>query len=255
MKILISNDDGINARGIEALRKAMEELGQVVVVAPDRPKSASGHGITTHKPLRVEEISYEGSSTKGYSVNGTPSDCVKLALQGLLTELPQIVVSGINFGPNLGTDVLYSGTVSAALEAVINGVSAVAISLASHDEEDYSLAAKAAKMVVTEVLKRGIPDETLLNVNVPPILESELKGIAITKLGKRIYENTFEKRFDPRGKVYYWMGGDIVDLPGDSDTDINAVKSKKISITPIVFDVTNYKIMDSLSKWNLNLEG
>ncbi len=254
VKILLSNDDGITAKGLEALRLAMEELGEVVVVAPDRPRSASGHAITVHKPLRVEEVKYPNRSTRGYSVNGTPSDCVKLALQGLLIdEQPDIVVSGINFGANLGTDVLYSGTVSAALEGVINGVPAVAVSLAGYEKEEYTIAAKVAAKVVQAVAEKGIEPETLLNVNVPPVPEAEIKGFAITKLGKRIYENTFEKRTDPRGKIYYWMGGEVVDLEGDDDTDINAIKRGEVSVTPIVFDVTNYRLMSQLEKWQLKL--
>ncbi|KNZ70237.1 stationary-phase survival protein SurE [Thermincola ferriacetica] len=255
MKILLSNDDGINAAGIQALREAMETVGEVVIVAPDRPKSASGHGITVHKPLRVDEIRYSNSSTKGYAVNGTPSDCVKLALEGLLTKRPDIVVSGINFGPNLGTDVLYSGTVSAALEGVIHGIPSIAVSLASYEKEDYTLAARAAIQVVKAVVEKGLPDETLLNINVPAVPEKEIKGITVTKLGKRIYKNTFEKRKDPRGRDYYWMAGEAVDLAGDPDTDINAVKRNEISVTPIVFDITNYQLIKKLQEWNLSLEG
>jgi len=251
MRILISNDDGIQAEGITALRLAMEELGEVTVVAPDRPKSATGHGITVHKPLRVDEVSFPGSTTKGFAVNGTPSDCVKIALQALMPEQPDIVISGINFGPNLGTDVLYSGTVSAALEGVINDVPAVAISLASFESEDYSRAAEFAKKIVRAVVLEGLPAETLLNVNVPLVKDHDIKGVAITKLGKRRYQNIFEKRLDPRGKVYYWMGGEVLDLDVEPDTDIAAVKRNEISVTPIFFDVTNYPLIDHLKKWGL----
>lgn len=250
MKILISNDDGIQADGLNALRLAMEEIGQVTVVAPDRPKSATGHGITVHKPLRVDEVKFPDSSTKGFAVNGTPSDCVKIALQALMPELPDIVISGINFGPNLGTDVLYSGTVSAALEGVINDVPSVAISLASYEKEYYNLAADFAKTIIQTVVREGLPVETLLNVNVPLLDEKKANGVTITKLGKRRYQNIFEKRLDPRGKVYYWMGGEVMDIDVESDTDIAAIKRNEISVTPIFFDVTNYQLIDSLRKWN-----
>lgn len=251
MRILISNDDGIQAEGIKALRVAMEELGEVTVVAPDRPKSATGHSITVHKPLRVDEIKFRGSSAKGYAVNGTPSDCVKIALEALMPTPPDIVISGINFGPNLGTDVLYSGTVSAALEGVINDVPGIAISLASHEKEDYRLAADFAKIIVRAVVREGLPAETLLNVNVPPVDGENIKGVAITKLGKRRYQNIFEKRLDPRGKVYYWMGGEVRDLDVEPDTDIAAIKRNEISVTPILFDVTHYPLIDFLKKWDL----
>lgn len=251
MRILISNDDGIQAAGLEALRLAMEELGEVTVVAPDRPKSATGHGITVHKPLRVDEIKFPDSASKGFAVNGTPSDCVKIALQALMPVPPDIVISGINFGPNLGTDVLYSGTVSAALEGVINDVPSVAISLASFEQEDYSQAAGFAKTIVRSVVREGLPAETLLNVNVPLMMGNKINCVAITKLGKRRYQNIFEKRLDPRGKVYYWMGGEVMDLDVEPDTDIAAVKRNEISVTPLLFDVTHYPLIDFLKKWEL----
>ncbi len=251
MRILISNDDGIQADGITALRLAMEQLGEVTIVAPDRPKSATGHGITVHKPLRVDEVSFPGSATKGFAVNGTPSDCVKIALQALLPEQPDIVISGINFGPNLGTDVLYSGTVSAALEGVINDVPSIAISLASYETEDYSQAAEFAKIIVRAVVREGLPAETLLNVNVPLAIGDSITGATITKLGKRRYQNIFEKRLDPRGKVYYWMGGEVLDLNVEPDTDIAAIKRNEISVTPIFFNVTHYPLIDFLKKWDL----
>lgn len=251
MKILISNDDGIQADGLKALRLAMEELGEVTVVAPDRPKSATGHGITVHKPLRVDEVNFPDSTTKGFAVNGTPSDCVKIALQALMPEPPDIVISGINFGPNLGTDVLYSGTVSAALEGVINDVPSVAISLASFEKEDYSVAADFAKTIVRAVVREGLPAETLLNVNVPLLKGHKINGVATTRLGKRRYQNIFEKRLDPRGRVYYWMGGEVLDLEVEQDTDIAAIKRNEISVTPILFDVTHYQLIDFLKKWDL----
>ncbi|WP_418790002.1 5'/3'-nucleotidase SurE [Phosphitispora sp. TUW77] len=253
MLILISNDDGIQAPGINALRSALEHLGDVCVVAPDRPRSASGLGITIHKPLRVEEFEFSASNAKGYAVNGTPSDCVKLAIQALLPSKPDIVVSGINLGPNLGTDVLYSGTVSAALEGVINGVPSIAVSLASWESVDFDYAAKFAQKLVKVVLDKGLPDETLLNVNVP-VLNDEKKPnrVAVTRLGKRRYENTFEKRRDPRGKDYYWMGGEVMDIMAEPGTDIASVKNGEISVTPLFFDVTDNNFMNMVREWNLD---
>ncbi|HWI54088.1 MAG TPA: 5'/3'-nucleotidase SurE [Desulfobacteria bacterium] len=253
MRILISNDDGINAPGINALRIALEDLGEVYVVAPDRPRSATGLGITIHKPLRAEEVTFEGGKSKGFAVNGTPSDCVKLAIQALLPKLPDIVVSGINLGANLGTDVLYSGTVSAALEGVINGVPSVAVSLATWECPEFGYAAEFTRKLVKVVLEKGLPEETVLNVNFPLTgCEEKPKKVSITSLGKRRYENSFEKRLDPRGKSYYWMGGEVLDVNAAPGTDIAAVKSGEISITPLLFDVTNAGFMNKVDTWGLN---
>lgn len=253
MLILISNDDGISAPGINALRQALEQLGEVVVVAPDRPRSAAGLSITIHKPLRVEEITFPDSKSKGFAVNGTPSDCVKLAIQALLPVKPDLVVSGINLGSNLGTDVLYSGTVSAALEAVINDVPAMAVSLASWESRDFSQAAAFSGRLVTKVMEKGLPNETLLNVNIPVVAAGDKPpGVCVTRLGKRRYQNSFEKRLDPRGKVYYWMGGEILDLEAEPDTDIACVKNGDISVTPLLFDVTNLEFIEYVKQWNLN---
>lgn len=251
MRVLISNDDGIHAPGIKALRLALETLGEVYVVAPDRPRSATGLGITIHKPLRAEEFVFPESSAIGYAVNGTPSDCVKLAIQALLPHKPDIVVSGINLGPNLGTDVLYSGTVSAALEGVINDVPSIAVSLASWDCVEFGYAAEFARKLVSMVVEKGLPDETLLNVNVPVFKCGETPSkVKITRLGKRRYENTFEKRYDPRGKEYYWMGGDVLDLHADPGTDIDSIKTGEISITPLLYDVTDLRFMNLLESWD-----
>lgn len=253
MLILISNDDGIHAPGINSLRASLEPLGDVFVVAPDRPRSATGLGITIHKPLRVEDVTFADSEARGYAVNGTPSDCVKIAIQALLPVKPDIVVSGINLGPNLGTDVLYSGTVSAALEGVINDVPAIAVSLASWDAPDFGYAADFTARLVRVVLDKGLPDETLLNVNIPAFDRSKNPPrINVTRLGKRRYENIFEKRLDPRGKTYYWMGGEVLDVQADPGTDIDSVKKGDISITPLLFDVTDHQFINLIKGWNLN---
>lgn len=253
MLILISNDDGINAPGINALRQAMEQLGEVVVVAPDRQRSATGLGITIHKPLRVEEVVFPDSKAKGFAVNGTPSDCVKLAIQALMPIKPDLVVSGINLGSNLGTDVLYSGTVSAALEGVINDVPAIAISLAAWEDNDFSQAADFSGRLVKLVMEKGLPAETLLNVNIPVKADGDkAAGVCVTRLGKRRYKNSFEKRLDPRGKSYYWMGGDVLDLVAEPGTDIDCVKRGDISISPLLFDVTDLDFINYVKEWNLD---
>ncbi|PKM82710.1 MAG: 5'/3'-nucleotidase SurE [Firmicutes bacterium HGW-Firmicutes-14] len=253
MLILVSNDDGIHAPGINALRTALEKYGDVYVVAPDRPRSATGLGITIHKPLRADEINFPGSSAKGFAINGTPSDCVKLGIQALLPNKPDIVVSGINLGPNLGTDVLYSGTVSAALEGVINDVPSIAVSLASWECTDFGYAADFAAGLVKIVTGKGLPEETLLNVNIPVTkCGSKPPKVNVTRLGKRRYENTFEKRLDPRGKSYWWMGGEVMDIQAEPDTDIASVKRGEVSVTPLLFDVTDHKFMDLIKEWDLN---
>lgn len=244
MRILISNDDGINSEGIAELRKVLEQFAEVYVVAPDRERSACGHKITMHRPLRVKEIVYSKNS-RGWSVDGTPADCVKLGLEALVPEPPDLVISGINFGPNLGTDVLYSGTVSAATEGVINGIPSIAISLASYEYRDFSHASSLVKNLILAAGK-DIPQGTLLNINLPP---RPPLGIRVTRLGVRRYINVFDKRTDPRGRVYYWMAGEPFDVDRDDpDTDVGAVMDGYTSVTPIHLDLTDYKIMDAVKK-------
>jgi 5'-nucleotidase len=252
MRILLTNDDGIHAPGIHALLPVLSELGEVSIVAPDRERSATGHGITVHYPLRVQHYCIPDSQVCAWMVDGTPADCVKIAVQALLPIKPDLVVSGINAGSNLGTDVLYSGTVSAAVEGVILGIPAIAVSLSQHENPDFTYAAQAAKRIIMKMLDQELPPNTLLNINVPPGQEHDIRGAAITKLGHRHYENTFEKRHDPRGRVYYWLGGDVLDVENDSDSDIVAVQNGYVSVSPIHFDLTNYRIMHMLEKWDLD---
>lgn len=245
MRILISNDDGISAQGINQLRISLQDRNQVFVAAPDRERSATGHKITMHRPLRVREFSYPDSSAVGWEVDGTPADCVKLGLEALLPEPPDLVISGINQGPNLGTDVLYSGTVSAAIEGTINEIPSIAISLASYEYRDFTFAAGLAGELVFR-LGRELPQKTLLNINVPP---GEPRGIKVTRLGHRRYVNIFDKRIDPRGRVYYWMAGEPFDLDEDDpDTDVWAVKQGYTSITPIHFDLTDHHTIEEMRK-------
>lgn len=252
MRILLTNDDGIYAAGIHALLPVLCELGEVSIVAPDRERSATGHGITVHHPLRVQHYNIPDDCSSAWMVDGTPADCVKLAIEALLPVKPDLVVSGINLGSNLGTDVLYSGTVSAAVEGIILGVPAIAVSLTEINNADFSCAARITKGVIIEMLKNGLPPNTLLNVNVPPGQTKDLKGIAVTKLGNRRYENTFDRREDPRGRVYYWLAGKPAEIFNDPDSDIAAVENGYVSVSPVHFDLTNYRIMNQLEKWSMN---
>lgn len=246
--ILVTNDDGIHSEGLFALKEAMEKLGRVVVVAPDREKSAVSHALTMHRPLKVEKLK-EGI----YTVNGTPTDCVVIALGKILNERPEVLVSGINRGANLGDDVGYSGTVSAAIEGTLFGIPSVAISQFYDDSQeiDYGPAAYYAEKIVSAVLERGLPPDTLLNVNVPSLSLSQIKGIRFTRQGKRTYENAIHETRDPWGRVHYWIGGGTPTWDDREDTDIVAVSKGYVSITPLHLDMTNYEALRQLSKdWN-----
>ncbi|OGO78064.1 MAG: 5'/3'-nucleotidase SurE [Clostridiales bacterium GWB2_37_7] len=253
MKILISNDDGINAQGIKALAMAMQELGEVYVVAPERNQSATGHAVTMHTPLRSRKLDVFGDNIKAWWVNGTPADCVKLGVENLMDERPDLLVSGINMGENLGTDVIYSGTVSAAVEGAIFGIPAIAFSYEDYTTTDMTAAATVAKEICKQILEHGIPQNHIFNVNIPAINSlQEIKGIKICKLGIKIYKNNFEERKDPKGNTYYWLAGELVDLPDDIDTDIYAIKNKYISITPINIDLTDYELKNKMHSWKMN---
>ena len=237
--ILVSNDDGIHSEGIVALAHALKRAGEVYVVAPDRERSAASHSLTLHKPLRVDEI-----GRKRYAVNGTPTDCINLAVNGILPKRPDLVVSGINKGGNLGDDVTYSGTVSAAIEGTLFGIPSFAVSLATKRKFSFEEAAEFSVRLARYVLKRGLPKDTLLNVNIPPA--RKIKGYRVTRQGKRIYDNAIVEKLDPRGKKYYWIGGDELKWEGDSTTDFYAVSKKYISITPLHLDMTNYDSLEEL---------
>lgn len=252
MRILLTNDDGIGAPGIQELWKSLAELGEVTVVAPTSERSAMSHAITVHHPIRVDEYCIDHPRICGWRIDGTPTDCVKIAVEALLDTAPDIIVSGINHGPNLGTDVLYSGTVSAAIEGSMYGLPAVAISLNSWKSHDFAPAAAFARRIVASVLENGtLPPQTLLNVNVPAIPAEEIRGVRITQLGVVQYANIFERRFDPRGRTYYWMGGKTVDSENSPDSDVTAVKEGYISVTPIHFDLTNYGLINTLKDWRI----
>ncbi|MBN1154962.1 5'/3'-nucleotidase SurE [candidate division KSB1 bacterium] len=251
MKILLTNDDGINAPGLYALYTEMIKAGDVVVVAPDSEKSAVGHAITLSDPLRVTPF-YKNDHIFGHAVNGTPADCVKLAYWALEIN-PDIVISGINLGSNTGINILYSGTVSAATEGMFLDIPSIAISLTTFHEPDFRFAAKFARHLSAIVMDHGLPKGTLLNVNVPAIPEEEIEGIEITRQGHANYQEKFDKRIDPHKRVYYWLTGTKIELEQDDEVDDRAIINKKISITPVQFDLTNYQFMDELKSWKFEL--
>lgn len=251
MRVLLTNDDGIQAPGLDALRKALGEIAEIVVVAPDRERSATGHGITVYYPIRVDEFCFVDGCGQGWVVDGTPADSVKLAICALLDRPPDLVVSGINRGPNLGTDVLYSGTVSAALEGAVLGIPSLAVSLDTYDSQaDYSYAATFTRDLCQHLLEGGLSPDILLNINIPALPSQEIAGVKFTKLGIRRYDDVFTARKDPRGKTYFWLAGEVIDEEQDEDTDVMAVKNNYISITPLHFDLTNYQLLQRLrSQW------
>jgi len=250
VSILVTNDDGIYAPGIYHLWQALEGLGNITVVAPLVEKSAVGHAITISDPLRVVEVDREGQFF-GYAVNGTPADCVKLGGQSLMDKYPDIVVSGINLGPNTATNIIYSGTVSAAAEGIIMGIPSLAVSLASFTKHEFSYAAKIARQLTQEILKNGLPEGTLINVNVPALPEDEIEDVVVTRQGKGRYQEAFDKRVDPYNRTYYWLTGKKMLLDTEDDVDDLVVMQKKVSITPVHYDLTNYNFLKELSKWNL----
>jgi 5'-nucleotidase len=239
--ILVTNDDGIHSPGLKALAEGLKGTGEIFVVAPDRERSAAGHSLTLHKPLRATEV-----APGWYVVDGTPTDCVTLGVMGMLKEKPQLIVSGINLGANLGDDITYSGTVSAAVEGTLLGIPSFAISAVEPLRQDLNTVALFAARLAPLVLERGLPQDTLLNVNVPV---GEVKGVAMTRQGKRSYNELIVEKIDPRGKTYYWIGGGepTWELLGGSDYE--AVVEGKISITPLHLDLTNYAATQALKNW------
>ncbi len=267
MKLLISNDDGIFAPGIRTLADTLAAKGhEVSVVCPDRERSATGHGITMHRPIRAEQVtSVYHERIQAWACSGTPADCVKLALDALLDTAPDCVISGINHGANLGNDVLYSGTVSAAMEGLLEGIPSLALSLASFSHSDFQPAADYACQLVPKLAQLDLP--LLLNVNIPAIAKTQMQGVTMARLGVRRYRDLFEKRIDPRGKTYYWLAGEVLEesshdiphsLPNSLSsaqnmdfmtrytTDVRAIKSGYITITPLHYDLTAYGDLDTL---------
>ena len=219
-------------------------MAEIYVVAPDRERSGTGHGITVFNPIMIEKVESFDFAQKAWVVYGTPVDCVKLGISALLPEPPDLVVSGINQGANLGWDVLYSGTVSAAMEGVVMGVPSIAVSLCSFQDQDFSFAARFTRAVCRQLERDGADKDTIININVPAIPRSDIKGTRVTRLGKRRYDNVFEERQDPRGNTYFWLGGDVIEEDQEPDSDVVAVQEGFISVTPIHFDLTDYDIIN-----------
>lgn len=264
MKILISNDDGIFALGIRSLANAFAEAGhQVTVVCPDQERSATGHGLTLHHPIRAEPVeAIFHPAVKAWACSGTPSDCVKLGLGALLDSPPDLVLSGINHGANLGSDVLYSGTVSAAMEGALEGIPSVAFSLTSFKSRDFQVAATFAVSLVTQLAERPLQSSILLNTNIPAVKVEEIAGVMVTRQGVRRYFDVFQKRVDPRGKSYYWLAGEAleeiaettgVDWLDQIPTDIEAIRNNYITITPLQYDLTAVSGLSQVKDWQLHL--
>jgi 5'-nucleotidase len=241
--ILVTNDDGIHAAGLAALADALAELGDVWVIAPEREQSACGHALTLHRPLRAVAM-----GERRFAVNGTPSDCVNLGVLGFLPEAPALVVSGINHGGNLGDDVTYSGTVSAAMEATLLGVPAIAISLL--DGGDLAHAAPVARLVAARVLVEGLPRKTLLNVNVPP---QAPRGLRVTRLGHRVYSDKIVEQTDPRGRTHYWIGAGAPAWEALEGTDMGAIHDGFVAVTPLHLDLTHHGALARMSEWGTAL--
>ncbi|MGF7057050.1 5'/3'-nucleotidase SurE [Brassicibacter mesophilus] len=254
MNILITNDDGINAIGIRRLAEKLKILGNITVIAPDRERSATGHAITMHQPLRVEKIDTYSDGVFAWSISGTPSDCIKIGIESILSDKPDIIVSGINNGPNLGTDVIYSGTVSAAIEGAIHGIPSIALSVAGRKGEiNYDAAVKYSSELVKLTIKHCKDKNLILNINVPSISEESIKGIRLTELGIRKYSNTFIKREDPLGKNYYWLAGNLIEIQNNDQSDVKAIENGFISITPLHYDLTDYRILEELNKADFSI--
>ncbi|MCH8811208.1 MAG: 5'/3'-nucleotidase SurE [Gemmatimonadetes bacterium] len=249
MQILCTNDDGYLARGIEVLASAARTLGSVTIVAPDREQSASSNSLTLHHPLRVRR-----SSDGALVVDGTPTDCVILAINELMDGRPDICVSGINHGSNMGEDVLYSGTVAGAMEATVIGIPAIAVSYAGDEFEELGAWEDIVASVLRGILEQGdFPADTLFNVNLPPIDPAQVEGVRITSLGKRRYSDSLTKAVDPNGREYYWIGGGEVTWSGAEDSDFTAIREGYISVTPLHLDLTNYKLLEEIREWRLTL--
>jgi len=239
--ILITNDDGIHSEGLISLAQSLGKLGKVIIVSPDREMSSISHAISLHRPLRIEEVAEDR-----FKVDGTPADCVYLGSLKILKQKPALVASGINKGPNIGEDVIYSGTVAGALEATILNIPAFSISLAAFSGFDFAPASHFAYLLAKKIIEEGLPSYTFLNVNIPP---GEIKGIKITSLGHRYYEEKVQEKTDPRGRKYYWIGGEAPPPVNQPGSDVEAIDNGNVSVTPLQIDFTNYNAFNCLSSW------
>ncbi len=242
--ILLTNDDGIHAPGLKILFKHFQKLGKTTIIAPEHDNSAASHSLTMNRPLRVMEI-----AENIYAINGTPTDCVTIGIGKILPQKPDLVISGINPGPNLGDDVSYSGTVSAAIESTMLGIPSIAISLAAESEPlHYETAAAFIVRLAKIIFKKGLPRDTLLNVNVPNTTSDKIGGVVFTRRGRRLYEDAIKETYDPWGRKHYWIGGGTPSFDAGKDTDSAAISAHKISITPMHLDPTNYEALKFLQK-------
>jgi len=252
LNILVSNDDGINAPGIYALVRELKKIARVSVVAPDKQQSAVGHAITMNYPLRAFPVQKDGEDF-GYAVDGTPADAVKLAVKVLLKDKPDLLVSGINHGSNTAINIMYSGTVSAATEGTILGIPSIAVSLTTYQQPDFSYASKFAARLALLVSERGLPQGTLLNVNVPAVPEGEIRGVMVTRQGKSSWDDTFDVRRDPANREYFWLTGKMNITDTDADTDQIAVREKYVSVTPIQYDLTDRLMVEQMKGWRIEM--
>jgi 5'-nucleotidase len=248
MDILVTNDDGIHAEGLRVLAEAMRTLGEVKIVAPDREQSATSHSLTLHRPLRIRNVS-DGILT----VDGTPTDCVLLGVHGFLKRRPDLIVSGINHGPNMGNDVFYSGTVAAASEGAFLGIPSIAVSLATWEHAGFEAAGRVVRSLAADLVRIGIPAGTCVNINIPAKPWDELKGVRVTRLGTRVFRDVIVEKTDPRGKHYYWIGGEDPTWEHDETSDFTAVSEGYVSVTPLSFELTDYKRIVTLESMGLGL--
>ncbi|MBQ3311021.1 5'/3'-nucleotidase SurE [bacterium] len=251
MNILISNDDGIYANGIKVLAEHLSQFYDTYVIAPDSERSAAGHSITLNSPLRVKEIENLYGAKRAWAVSGTPGDCVKIGVNAILSqeEKPDLVISGINHGPNLGHDIIYSGTVSCAIEAAMMNIPSIAVSLNSYKPslDDFKFSAEFIENLIPKLDKFYFPEKSVLNVNIPGIPKEDIAGVVVTQMGGRMFTDNYEKRIDPRGKVYYWMAGKLSTEKEPINTDIYAIRQNKISITPLTFNLTHTNSINDLN--------
>ncbi|XMO87344.1 5'/3'-nucleotidase SurE [Algibacter sp. AS12] len=250
--ILVTNDDGINAPGIRALISVMNTIGDVVVVAPDSPQSGMGHAITLNSTLYAEEIKIDNGPQKEFSCSGTPADCVKLGIRELVGRTPDLCVSGINHGSNASINVIYSGTMSAAIEAGIEGIPAIGFSLLDYNwEANFEACKTHVKTITKNVIENGLPNGVILNVNIPNIPKKEIKGIKVCRQAKANWVEKFDKRKTPQGRDYYWLAGKFVNLDGGEDTDEWALENGYVSLVPVQFDLTAHHFLKDLNGWKL----
>ncbi len=250
LHILISNDDGIDSLGIFALVQEIKKIADVTVIAPDKQQSAVGHAITMNYPLRAVPF-HKNGQLFGYAVEGTPADAVKLGVRSLMKTKPDMILSGINHGSNTAINIIYSGTVSAATEGTILGIPSIAISLTTYGESDFSYAAKFARNLVLLVAEKGLPEGTLLNVNVPAVAENEIAGVLLTRQGKSTWDDTFDVRRDPANREYFWLTGKMNVIDTETDADQIAIQNRFVSVTPIHYDLTDRVMLDQMKAWNI----